>query len=433
MTTTNLIGAISRAFAAIVITFAATAASAATDRLYSIVTCPGEDASTQMAVSWATDTTAGSSWVLYTTEGDEYWQQARRAHPVQHELCSTYYGIDSKRPDGSDFSEDARFTKCGALLSGLTPQTHYKYRIVSTAGDTSSVYRFVTAGAPSWSACVISDFHTYTPLPARLESAMSMVQTVDNRFRDVDWVLHIGDVIAWGASYSFWRELYAQPAFRRTMWAGLNGNHDNMSRRYQLTNAYFRDANYYPRNGYEGEMGVCYYFKYGEVLFIMLNNEDMRTDSALVAAQKWARDVIGKNRAGVRYTVVCEHYQWFYGGNGASSQYDRWKQLFDECGVDLAIAGNNHIYVRTAPLKAGKVTNSNAGTTYVQMPSSDNERGQKPIGPIEHNADKIKFRWNEGPHTVGALHLSVDSKRMQVQLLNRDGSVLDRFEVLSRR
>ena len=433
MTRNKLSAIMLRTFAAAVAAIAAATSYAAPGRLYSIATCPGQDASVQMGVSRAADTVAGRSWVLYTTETDETWRQAHRVDPGQQSLCTTYYGIDSKRPDGSDFTEDARFTKCGALLTGLTPRTHYKYRIISSAGDTSCVYRFVTAGAPSWSACVISDFHTYTPLPARLESAMGMLQTVDNRYRDVDWVLHIGDVIAWGASYSFWRELYSQPAFRRTMWGGLNGNHDNMSRRFQLTNAYFRDANYYPRNGYEGELGVCYYFKYGEVLFIMLNNEHMRTDSGLVAAQKWVRNVIKENQAGSRYTVVCEHYQWFFGGNGASSQYDRWKQLFDECGVDLAIAGNNHIYVRSAPLKADKVTASNAGTTYVQMPSSDNERGQKPIGPLEHNADKLRFRWNEGPHTVGALHLNVDSCRISVQLLNRDGSVLDTFDVQARR
>ena len=422
--------------AALALILAATGTVRATDaanRLYSIVTCPAEDASHQMAVSWAADTTAGRSWVIYTTETDETWAKALRAEPEQQTLCTTYDSIYSKLPNGDNFYEQVRFTKCGATLNGLTPDTHYKYRIISAAGDTSRVYRFITAGAQSWGACIISDFHTYAPLPARLESAMDMLQTIDNRYRDVDWVLHIGDVIAWGGSYSFWRDLYSQPAFRRSMWAGLNGNHDNMSRRYQLTNAYLRDANYYPRNGYDGEQGVCYHFRYGDVLFIMLNNEDMRTDSGLVAAQQWVRKVIKEYQPGTRYTVVCEHYQWFFGGNGKTSQYARWKDLFDECGVDLAIAGNNHIYARTGPLKADAVTTSDRGTTYVQLPSSDNERGQKPYGPLEQNADKLLCRWNEGPNTVGALHLSVDRRRMAVQLLNRDGSVIDSFEVLARR
>ncbi|MDY3913249.1 MAG: FN3 domain-containing metallophosphoesterase family protein [Sodaliphilus sp.] len=412
----------------------ATGAWAASGRIYSIVTCPGDDASRQMRVSWAADSAAGHTQVMLTTEGDEAWSRATLCRPEQHRWCTTYYGIDSKRPDGSNWTEDARFFKCGATLGGLKPDTRYKYRIVGASGDTSATYRFTTAGAREWGACIISDFHTYTPLPNRLESAMDMVQTIDNRYRDVDWVLHIGDVIAWGGSYSFWRKLYGQPAFRRTMWAGLNGNHDNMSRRYELTSNYFRDANYYPPNGYEGERGVCYHFTYGGVLFIMLNSEDMRTPEGLEAAQQWVRKVVKECRtADVRYTVVCEHYQWFHGQTGLTSQYGRWRQLMDECGIDLAIAGNNHIYVRSLPLKADAATTSDKGTTYVQLPSSDNERGQKHFGPLEHNADKIACRWNEGPQTVGAMHLSVTPKRMALQLLDRNGSVIDAFEVSPRR
>lgn len=49
-------------------------------------------------------------------------------------------------------------------------------------GEDASVSRegrFRTAGASKWSCCIISDFHSYTPLPARLSSAMGMIDEVE--------------------------------------------------------------------------------------------------------------------------------------------------------------------------------------------------------------------------------------------------------------
>lgn len=36
---------------------------------------------------------------------------------------------------------------------------------------------------------------------------------------DFDLMLHVGDVCAWGGSYSFWKDLYDQPQFKKYLWA----------------------------------------------------------------------------------------------------------------------------------------------------------------------------------------------------------------------
>jgi hypothetical protein len=210
------------------------------------------------------------------------------------------------------------------------------------------------------------------------------------------------------------------------MWAGVNGNHDNMTRKYFLSNAFFRDANYYPLNGYTGEEGVCYFFKYSNALFIILNNEDMHTDEQLNTAQNWVRKVVAENPS--KYIIVCEHYQWFYGESGKFSQYSRWCNLFDELGVDLALSANNHIYVRTNALYNGKETDGKKGTVYIQTPSSDNERGMN-ADTLKCNADIIKYRWTEGAKTVGGMLLKANNKTLTVKLLNRTGQVLDSVRV----
>ena len=394
---------------------------------YTVIANPGEDASRSIRIGWHTDEGSGRSFCFYAKQDEEEWHKAEAAQ----ELCTAYDSLYSKTADNKDFYERARFTRNTVTLDGLEPGTEYVYRV--SPENTGETRRFKTAPRRGgWDMALISDFHAYAPIPQRTQAAMDMLHVLEERNgHDLDMVLHAGDVCAWGGSYSFWRGMYEEQPFADYMWAGVNGNHDNMTRNYRLTNEFFRDAAFYPRNGYEGEEGVCYHFRYGDVLFIMLNSEDMRSDEGLAAARKWVREVIEQNPA--RYTVVCEHYQWFFGQDGNSSQYSRWSDLFDELGVDLALAGNNHIYVRSYPVLGGEVTDGSSGTVYVQTPSSDNERGAASMGEIEHNEELIASRWFEGPKTVGAVHMSVSPKEMVLTLLDRNGTVLDTVSVKAKR
>ena len=434
-------------------------------QVHSISTCPGEDCSNEMIISWGADTSV-QSWLLWSKASDKGWRRAKRENPIWYRT-EIYNGKSSKRANNENFFEEVIFNKCRVKLSGLEPNTTYKYMIVSSpagrgtsagtgsstaasgtgtgagtaaknaaaktsAGDTSTgTYTFKTAGAKEWSACIISDFHNYSPIPGRLEAADKMIGKIKEYDPSMDWVLHLGDICAWGGSYSFWKNLYGMQWFRDYMWAGVNGNHDNMSRKYELTNEYFRNSAAYPLNGYPGEMGVCYWFKYGEALFIMLNNESMRTQEGLEDAQEWFKSVIKSNPS--KYIIVCEHYQWFFGTDGANSQIARWSKLFDEFGVDLALAGNNHIYVRTNALYNKKETDGSRGTVYIQTPSSDNERGQAMKPELTHNKEIIKCRWTEGPKTVGAMSIKVFPTHMELALLDRNGTVIDTATVKAKR
>ena len=406
-------------------------------QVHSISTCPGEDCSNEMIISWGADTSV-QSWLLWSKASDKGWRRAKRENPIWYRT-EIYNGKSSKRANNENFFEEVIFNKCRVKLSGLEPNTTYKYMIVSSpagrvtsAGDASTcTYTFKTAGAKEWSACIISDFHNYSPIPGRLEAADKMIGKIKEYDPSMDWVLHLGDICAWGGSYSFWKNLYGMQWFRDYMWAGVNGNHDNMSRKYELTNEYFRNSAAYPLNGYPGEMGVCYWFKYGEALFIMLNNESMRTQEGLEDAQEWFKSVIKSNPS--KYIIVCEHYQWFFGTDGADSQIARWSQLFDEYGVDLALAGNNHIYVRTNALYNKEETDGSRGTVYIQTPSSDNERGQAMKPELTHNKEIIKCRWTEGPKTVGAMSIKVFPTHMELALLDRNGTVIDTATVKAKR
>ena len=160
-------------------------------RIYSISTGPGEDASSSMGISWATDSTLNNTVVIYARESDRNWDKAVMVEPEQKYFCTAFDGVLSETPNGVVCREKARFNKCGAMLKGLAKNTGYKYviaevidrtiavkEIINGEVEKSSVHHFKTAGAKEWSCCIISDFHSYTPLPGRLESAMGMIETM---------------------------------------------------------------------------------------------------------------------------------------------------------------------------------------------------------------------------------------------------------------
>ncbi|MCL2738063.1 MAG: metallophosphoesterase family protein [Bacteroidales bacterium] len=397
---------------------------------YTIITNPGEHAQTQIRINWHTDLGNTQSVCTYTKCSDTDWKQAVTIKADQ-QLCLTFDSLYSKTASNEDFYESARFWRCTVELENLEPATEYMYRVGTD--NMSEIRYFKTAPVSgTWSMGIIADIHTYSPLPKRLEAAMEMVGTLERcNGNDLDFMLHVGDVCAWGGSHSFWKTMYAEHYFAKYMWAGVNGNHDDMARGYaKQTNEYFRYVNNNPLNGYEGEEGVCYHFTYDNALFIMLNSEKMREQEGLEVAQEWVKEVITSHPA--KYIIVVTHYQWFFGDSGRSAQYERWKELFDEYGVDLAIAGNNHIYVRTNALYQGSETDGTTGTVYIQTPSSDNERGVE-LNEWTDNTDIIKFRWSEGANTVGAILMRADNDKLHLTLYDRHGNNLDQVTVLAKR
>lgn len=401
---------------------------------YTTIANPGENASNEIRLNWHTDLMSGDSYITYTKATDKNWRKAVTVQADQA-ICTVFDSIYSKRPNGEDFYEDTRFIRNTIALQGLKAGTEYMYKLYSEntySNDDSEVYFFKTAPKSNkWVMGIISDMHVYAPLPNRQKAAMKMIQQLEKQNKKpFDMMLHVGDMSAWGGSYSFWPVLYADSTFRNNVWAGVNGNHENMTREYGQSNEFFRNVNNNPLNGYDGEIGVCYHFTYGNTLFVMLNNEAMRSDEGLAKAQDWTKKVIKNNPA--KFVVVVSHYQWFMGGDGKSSQYSRWKELFDEYGVDLAISGNNHIYVRTNALYAGKETDGSKGTVYIQTPSSDNERGQS-MGELLHNEDLIRYRWTEGSKTVGGLIMKADKKHLILTLYDRNGAPIDQVKVQSKK
>ncbi len=388
---------------------------------------PAEDCSTQMNIGWHADLDEVDCQLVYTERTDSDWARATRV-AGEWKRSDVFDGIDSKMPDGTDWKEDAKFLDYGVTLTGLKPDTEYMYRIEGgeEAGGNKVRY-FKTAGADEFSFLWISDVHVYTPIPSRARNFNSVIEAALKIEPGVDFVFSTGDVVAWGGSYSFWKNLFEQPFAANYMFADVIGNHDWMKRRDGGNSEFFAVAHNNPTNGYAGQKGVCYWFIYGDVLFITLNNEVMRTSPEAVAeAQAWAAGVIEEQRGNYKRIFIAEHYQWFDGRNGRSNWYDRWKEFCDEHNVTLALAGNNHVYQRTHTLRDDQVVADGLGTVYMVAPSSDGERGVK-AGPLTENADKLAFTYSSQTHssetsvrTIGCVLVDVGPKSIRTRLVYID-------------
>lgn len=394
--------------------------------VYSIVTNPGEDASTQMNIGWHADLESTNGFVSYTKKADTVWARAVNVKGTW-ERCDVFDGVYSKTAAGVDFHERAVFLDYGAMLAGLEPDTEYMYKVCADGGKPSAVRYLKTAGAEEFSFVWIGDFHVYSPLANRLGNAVKVMSAALAVDPSVDFIFSTGDVLAWGGSYSFWRTLYEQDFIRDYMFVNVLGNHDAMTRTGSVSSAYFKAANNFPLNGYPGQEGVCYWFTYGKVLFIILNNEAMvKNPAGEAAAKNWAAGVIQRLKGKYQHIFLCEHYQWFDGRAGKTSWYANWKDFCDEHGVALALAGNNHVYLRTHPLHRDKVVAEGKGTVYMAIPSSDGERGVK-AGPLTYNAEKIAYTYssqagsaNGQVRTTGCVLVKVDAERITTKLVYLD-------------
>ena len=94
---------------------------------YTITTSPAEDTQTQMNFSWATDTTITDAILEVSEVNDKRWKRSI-AKSFKGVLCTTFDSIYSKTHDGKDFYEDVVINKYNATVSGLLPDTRYKYR-----------------------------------------------------------------------------------------------------------------------------------------------------------------------------------------------------------------------------------------------------------------------------------------------------------------
>ena len=376
-----------------------------------IVTNPGEDVSSQMNISWHMSEGLTNGHLIYTLVNDVDWSEA-----------VTLYG----EYDLIDIFKDRKFLKYSVNLINLESDTEYMYKVGNNVY--SEVRYFKTAGADEFTFVWTGDSHSYLPIPKRATSVGNIIAKAIDIEPSIDFLFSTGDDVAYGSDYLAWQDLFNKNQSKDYMWASTMGNHDNMNNHTSTGDSddFVNAITNYPNNAYGNQNGVSYYFKYNNALFIAFNSTEANDATSIKQAQNWAAEVIRNNPT--QYIFVSLHYNWFSGQTGSSYQYTNWKRFFDTHGVDLAMSGHNHVYMRTHKLNNDEVIEEEGiGTIYMQTSSSDNDRGREMTNDPA-NSEKIAKMWTENGPTIGAIIINVNENGIRTRLINSDGIVQDEAE-----
>lgn len=330
-----------------------------------------------------------------------------------------------------DYLDYGPYYKFEHAVTGLTPDSEYTYTV--TAEDFTTEERRFRTGREDLSPGVIgifSDVHMMPEEKSKVGICDDLLDKLHKLVGEPDFTIFCGDVVQRGAYYQQW-ELFGHPQFvcRYTM-APVAGNHD-----YYLTDKVRRENSRFvaicntPDNG-APEVATSYYFITNRVLFAILDPIVEECVSATVTQrdlanqEKWLRGVFETNAGKYDYIVVLQHYPHFVADGGGSvgwGGYHRWRELFDEFGVDMAISGDYHCYVCSKPLYGDTPVEPGRGTVYVTVPMIATSYYESAF----RGDDKVEWLdvLDGNMATTGACYLKVSDRGLEFAAFDGEGKV----------
>lgn len=297
-------------------------------------------------------------------------------------------------------------------LCGLAPDTEYSYQ-VGGAG----------VGGEAWSPTYT--FRTAPDLAADPSASIKLAVLGDTRGgQDVwaatlakaaavgapDLILFTGDAVTLGFSQAEWDPFFdgAEPVLARVPAIFAEGNHELNSEAYFAQLALPGNEEWYSLD-------------YGAAHITVLNDTPYDT-TALAGVE---RDFLGQDltaHANAPWKLLLHHKgMWSSADNHGSDLEVRaaWGPLVDQHKVDLVLAGHDHDYERSKPLRGTEVVPEGQGTVFVVSGSA----GAPPYesGTSYHTA--------LSETTVNFVIVEVRKGKLDSRAYRGDGSPLDSFSL----
>ena len=322
------------------------------DEIKYISTSVGEN-ETEMGINYHTNTS--TSYVKYSTNAD-------LSNSIQVEANSVFWSYSS---DEENLGFDARYIN-RVNLTNLNLDTTYYFQVV-TKNKVSDIYQFTTArGFSMTTFAFVTDTQASDAGYIKVNNLTKKL--LENK-PDIRFMLMTGDIVDRGGNEGFWNNFFNRvEVINRLPLATIPGNHEyylTSSGSYISPEAYNQFFNN-PQNGINERVNSSYYFKYNDILFIMI---DTIKDELYEEQRAWFEKVITTNLS--RYIIVGVHAGCFTGGNythDASRMTREWLKTFEKFSVDLVISGHEHMFGYTLPLFNGEES-KDFGVTHLIGPS----------------------------------------------------------------
>jgi predicted phosphodiesterase len=235
-----------------------------------------------------------------------------------------------------------------AELVGLLPGTLYYYRVVANGAPLTARESFTSAPATTssdFSFLAFGDSGTLSPAQLTLGTMMAA--------EDADFAIHMGDVIypygGLGNGVGEYNDRFFKPyeAFLgRIPMFPVIGNHDLIA----VFGQPFKEAFYLPDNGSSIARELYFSFEWGDAKFIALETTGLFL-VPLGDHMRWLQQEIQQNQR--KWLIVYMHVPLYSCGSHGDNRILQYVlgPLFENGKVDLVIAGHDHNYERTKPIK----------------------------------------------------------------------------------
>ena len=328
---------------------------------------------------------------------------------------------------GSDYPEFQERYVCKADIKGLDLYTTYYYQIC--CGSTKSeIYTFNTGVDKKVTKFAwMSDTQTGA-------TNYSMVQAVMNRLfkneSDLAFCLITGDVTDRGGQEAQWNGFFGDvTSLNKIPFMTTAGNHEyytTASSSYDSPHIYNQFFNN-PNNSFAGRINSTYYFKYNNILFIML---DTIKPDMMAEHREWLVNVLENNTAD--YIIVGMHCGLTSTGeyiSDAKTQSAAFLDIFENYSVDLVLSGHEHVFSVTSTVYQGK-KNPELGTTYVVGAASGNKMYK---AQSIHSKDK-DFIYDQTNYSCysGSI-IEVDDEKLTLKYYNVKNELVYSFSLPNRR
>ena len=399
------------------ICMAALAARGAFGEVSLVGACPAEDSSTALRIVWHSD--SPQCELRFGPEGGD-------AQAVVAEKTKTPV----------EYTGKTDYWLYRAEVNSLEPGARYAYEVRGPDGESVSRSARTAPKGGDFEFLWIGDIHSTPSHPKKIKSVdrlLSHAEEMSASRGGISFVLCTGDAVKHGQTYDCWREWDRSRVMRDYMVAMIPGNKEyyRSEGRTRWHDRWFASARNNPENGAPGLAGT-YWFLYGGVLFVGIDtlaeegkemDDDVR-HSADQRQREWLVRVVGAQKGRYRFLVVFQHYPYFENGGPCSyGRYGFWRGTFDALGVDFALSGDAHAYVRTHPLRDGKM--DAAGTVYVVCPEIDSHMEEPRLG----DGYGVVAVSDANESSCGACLFSVSGEEMTMRYISPSGAIRDTVSV----